>query len=375
MPTQVTRVTPIPDWFPIIFGPLLVGGVLSGCLTAFMRRWSVKLDFVDHPGGHKGHAQPVALGGGIAVCATFVGCLLAGLATAYWVSVAPPDWAPSILLTHAEGILAKGPTALAICAAALVLCMVGALDDRRSLSIGVRLSVQLLVALMLTLVFDLRVMTHWPLPLSAGISALWILMLINSINFLDNMDGLAAGVAAIAAAVFATAAALSGQLFVPACGWLLVGALLGFLPFNFHPAKIYLGDAGSTVVGLLLAVITILTTFTHPAQGDQPFAVIAPLLVMAVPIYDTASVFWLRRRAGVPIWAGDRRHFSHRLVQRGMSIPRAVLVIWLTTLVTALPTLLLPRASWQMAALIVMQTMLVVMLLALIESSRKHESA
>jgi len=358
-----------------MLAPLIAGMALSACLTVMVRRFALKEDFVDRPGGHKGHDKPVALGGGIAVCLTFVLCMLMGLAAAYWVRAAQPAFVPPMLATHADGVVAKAPTALAICGAALVLCVVGALDDRQSLSIGVRLGVQIGVALVLTLLFELRVMTHWPLPLSVGVSAFWILLLINSMNFLDNMDGLSSGVAAIAGGVFATAAALSGQLFVPACAWLLVGALLGFLPFNFHPARMYLGDAGSTVVGLLLAVITILTTFTSPALGDQPFAVVAPLMVMAVPLYDTASVFWLRRRAGVPIWSGDRRHFSHRLVQRGMSVPKAVLVIWLATLVTALPTLLLPRADWQMAMIIGLQTLLVVMLLALIESSGAHGSA
>ncbi len=358
-----------------MLAPLLAGTVLSAVLTALVRRVALKVDFVDRPGGHKGHERPVALGGGIAVCLTFVLCMLAGLAAAYWVQTTRPEFVPPVLITHVDGIIAKAPTALAICGAALVLCVVGAMDDRRPLSIGLRLGVQIAVALVLTVLFDLRALTHLPAPVSVGLSAFWILLLINSMNFLDNMDGLSSGVAAIAAGVFATAAALSGQLFVPACAWLLVGALVGFLPFNFHPARMYLGDAGSTVVGLLLAVITILTTFTSPAQGDQPFAVVAPLMVMAVPLYDTASVFWLRRRARVPIWSGDRRHFSHRLVQRGMSVPKAVLVIWLATLVTALPTLLLPRADWQMAVVIGLQTLLVVMLLALIESSGPHESA
>jgi UDP-GlcNAc:undecaprenyl-phosphate GlcNAc-1-phosphate transferase len=154
------------------------------------------------------------------------------------------------------------------------------------------------------------------------------------------------------------------------CCLLLAGALVGFLPFNFAPASIYMGDAGSMVIGLLLATFTILTTFADPRQGELPVGVLAPLVVMAVPLYDTLSVVYIRWRSGDPVWTGDRRHFSHRLVRRGMEPRRAVMVIWLATLVTALPALLLPRAEWMLAWGILVQTALVVFLLALLESTK-----
>lgn len=352
--------------------PLILALFTSAILTWICRAWARKVDFVDRPGGHKGHKSPVALGGGIAVSSTVVLGILGGMIAAYLFNSTDLTGLPATFAVHLDGILSKAPVALAICAAAVVLCIVGVIDDKRSLPVSIRLAVQIAVAATLTIAFDLRALSHLHPVVSIGVSMMWMLILINSMNFLDNMDGLSSGVAAIAAAVFGMAAATSGQLFVPACCWMLVGALLGFLPFNFHPATIYLGDAGSTVVGLLLAVFTILTTFTSPAHGDQPFAVIAPLMVMAVPLYDTASVFTLRMRAGVPIWTGDRRHFSHRLLKRGMSVRKAVVVIWLTTLVTALPTLILPKANWLTASIILSQTILVVALLALIESSGPH---
>lgn len=345
-------------------------------MTPLVRRISTRLDFVDRPGGHKGHKAPVALGGGIAVTGTVVLAMLAGIAGAYWFADAAhaPFRIPEVLLPHLPGVRAKAPLALGIAGAACVLCGVGLVDDRRPLPVWLRLGIQIVVAGVLVIGFDLRLLTLLPTWASIALTMLWILCLTNSLNFLDNMDGLAAGVAAIAAAIFAIASSMAGQLFVPSCCWLLVGALVGFLPFNFHPATIYLGDAGSTVVGMLLAVFTILTTFTSPAQGDQPIGVIAPLIVMAVPLYDTASVFLLRMRAGVPIWTGDRRHFSHRLVRRGMSVRKAVLVIWLATLVTAMPALLLPRADWHSAIVILSQAALVVLLVALLESSGGHDA-
>ncbi|MCB9856066.1 MAG: undecaprenyl/decaprenyl-phosphate alpha-N-acetylglucosaminyl 1-phosphate transferase [Phycisphaerales bacterium] len=357
---------------------ILIGSaaIASATLTAVVRRASKRLDFVDRPGGHKGHVTPVALGGGLAVTGTVVAAMLVGVGVAWGLSESLADslGVPPAFMKHLPGIRAKAPLAIAIAGAACTLCVVGLIDDKRPLPVWLRLGIQLVVAAFLVIGFDLRLLTLLPAWASIALTMLWILCLTNSMNFLDNMDGLSAGVAAIAGAIFAIAASMAGQLFVPSCCWILVGALVGFLPFNFHPATIYLGDAGSTVVGMLLAVFTILTTFASPAQGDQPIGVIAPLIVMAVPLYDTASVFLLRMRAGVPIWTGDRRHFSHRLVKRGMSVPKAVLVIWLATLVTAMPALLLPRADWLSAFVIFSQAILVVILVALLESSGNHES-
>lgn len=347
--------------------------LLCATLTWIVRRWALARNFVDQPGGHKGHAQPVALGGGIAVTVAVILPMLVGLSVAGLIAENPPSWTPAYLVPHINGIVAKAPAGIAIAVAAAIMCLLGLIDDRRPLTPGVRLTVQLLIAAVLVVGFDLRLLSHLPDILSITLSILWILTLTNSINFLDNMDGLSVGVAAIAASIFGIAATLAGQIFVPTCCWLLVGALLGFLPFNFYPARIYLGDAGSTVIGLLLAVFTILTTFVDPALGPRPFGVIAPLVVMAVPLYDTASVFFLRWRNGIPIWTGDRRHFSHRLQRRGMTVPKAVLVIWLATLVTSLPALILPKLeSWFHASVIVAQTLLMVALVALLESSGPH---
>lgn len=355
---------------PILAAP--ISFALAAPATWFMRRWAIRHDFTDKPGGHKGHAAPVALGGGVGVTAAIVLPVILGSMLAREFANAPPSWIPDAATPHLAGIAAKTPGALAICAGAVALCLMGLWDDRRPLGPGIKFLIQVAVATILVLFCNLRLLSHLGEPTSIILSILWIVTLTNSLNFLDNMDGLAAGVAAIAAAVFALTSMLGGQIFVPACCWLLVGSLLGFLPFNFHPARIYMGDAGSTVVGMLLGVFTIMTTFVAPSHGDRPLAVFSPLVVMAVPLYDTLSVFLIRWRLSVPLWRGDRRHFSHRLVKRGMSVPRAVMVIWLATAVTAMPALLLPKAGWAEAWGILIHTALVVCLVALLESTGDH---
>jgi UDP-GlcNAc:undecaprenyl-phosphate GlcNAc-1-phosphate transferase len=120
-------------------------------------------------------------------------------------------------------------------------------------------------------------------------------------------------------------------------------------------------------IGFLLAVLTILTTFHDPAQGLQPFGVLVPPVVLAVPLYDVFSVCWHRWRAGSDLFRGDRRHFSHRLVRRGMSVPVAVLTIYLATATTAMSALLLPHATWPIALVVFAQCVCVVLIIALLE--------
>lgn len=352
----------------LIFAPLF-SAALSAATTRVLRATAVRRLWVDQPGGHKGHDRPVALGGGIAVCVAWIIPILLAAIAARLLGDQPPSWLPDFVRTHLGGLSTKTPIALALVAASAAMCAMGFLDDLRPLSPRFKLILQAIIVAFLVVGFDLRLLSHLGYVPSVGLSILWLLTLVNAMNFLDNMDGLCAGVAVIASAVFAVTATATGQVFVPACTLCLTGALLGFLPYNIAPASIFLGDAGSQVVGLLLGAFTILTTFADPSVGERPVGVIAPLVVMAVPLYDTISVVLVRWRSGVAIWAGDRRHFSHRLVRGGMKPRQAVAVIWLATLVTALPALLLPTASWPMAWGIGLQTVLVVALVALLEGA------
>ncbi len=349
---------------------LAVGGplCLSAWATITMRGWARRHGFVDVPGGHKQHAVPVALGGGLAITAAVALPLLAVAAVAtLWRDGSAPAWFPDPLRTHLPGLADRVPRLLMIVAGALILHVLGLIDDLRPLGAGPKFAAQALVALGVVAGAGVRLLEFLPAPLSVGLTVLWIVLITNAFNFLDNMDGLCAGVAAIAAAIFAASALLAGQLFVPLTALILVGALLGYLPFNFSPATIYMGDAGSMVIGYLLAVLTVLTTFYDPARGLQPFGVLAPVVVLGVPLYDVGSVCWHRYRAGSSLIQGDRRHFSHRLVQRGMSPRSAVFTIYLATATTAMSALMLSRASWPVACVIFAQCVCVVLIIALLE--------
>ena len=157
------------------------------------------------------------------------------------------------------------------------------------------------------------------------------------------MNGLCTGLGIIAAWSCGWAAAIQGQYLVATLAFLICGALLGFFPFNFPHAKSFLGDAGSHLVGFLAAVLAILPNF-YSAQTPHRLAVISPLLILAVPLYDLVSVVLIRWRKGQPFYVGDTNHISHRLVRRGMSRSQAVLLILLLhALFGSVAVVVLPR--------------------------------
>ena len=247
--------------------------------------------------------------------------------------------------------------------------LLGIVDDHRPLSPWLKLAVQVGVALTLTGWFGIRSAEALRPAAAVIVTTVWIVALTNAFNFLDNTDGLSAGVASITAIVLAISALLAGQVFVPCLLLLVAGAVIGFVIYNFPPASIFMGDAGSLVVGYLLAVCTVLTTFYNPEMGRTPFGVLVPLVVFAVPLYDMGSVIIYRLRQGVSVFRGDRRHFSHRLLRRGMSPTMAILTIYLATMATALPAILLPLHRWPVAILILSQCLCVVAIIALLETN------
>jgi UDP-GlcNAc:undecaprenyl-phosphate GlcNAc-1-phosphate transferase len=145
---------------------------------------------------------------------------------------------------------------------------------------------------------------------------------------MDNMNGLCAGLGAISTWFFALIAAVQGQYLVALLALLACGALLGFLPYNFPRASAFLGDTGSHLVGYLLAIMAILPHF-YTSRNHRAWAVLMPLLILAVPLGDLVWVVVLRWRLGKPFYHADNNHLSHRLVKRGCTKQGAVLLIWL----------------------------------------------
>ena len=305
----------------------------SGFLATFLtlplwRRWCLRVGLVDEPGHRKIHAAPVPLAGGLAVL-TGLTVPLVGGAIAVKLDLLGINTAG--LLSH--GLSRRALELIAIVFGALGMVALGCWDDKHELRPAAKFGGQLLIALLVAASgVRITLFVHSAL-FSYAITVLWILTVTNALNFMDNMNGLCAGLGTIGAGCFAVIAAAAGQYLVALIALVGAGALLGFLPYNFPQASAFLGDAGSHLVGYLLAVLSILPHF-YSRKNPDVFAVFKPLLVLTVPLLDLVWVVILRWRLGRPFYIGDNNHLSHRLVRLGWSRPRAVLLIWLLAAVT-----------------------------------------
>lgn len=287
--------------------------------TPIARQAALRFGIVDRPDGKlKTHGEPVPYLGGLAV---FLAYLIAlGMVLEF----------DRLLL----GILLAGTVTL----------LVGLVDDFGVLTPLAKLAGQAVAVFVLLrsgAVIELAELPrslHWPL------AAVWLLAVCNAFNLVDILDGLAAGTGAIAALALAVAAAATGQTSLAAASSALAGSLIGFAVFNFHPAKIYLGDAGALAVGLTLAAIALAIRWSD----SNPAGFLAPLLIFVVPLADTAYVTVLRARAGRPFWHGSPDHFPLR-IRRVLDgdVRRTVLVCYVLALLGAgLGTISVFSAAW-----------------------------
>jgi len=311
--------------FPFNFFAAAFLGAFATSLLALplWRKWCLRTELVDDPGHRKIHSAPIPLAGGFAVLS---GILLPLAAGAVLLKLGIVKISSAGLITH--GLDRRAVELVVLALGAVGITILGWLDDKHELKALPKFIGQIIIATAVAAACK-RITLFVPSEVfSYAITILWLLTVINAFNFMDNMNGLCAGVGAIAAFLFALIAATNGQYLVAITGFLMCGALAGFLPWNFPNARAFLGDAGSHLVGYLLAVMAILPHF-YTKQNPHPLAVLAPLLVLAVPLLDLAQVSLFLMLNRKPFWIGDTNHLSHRLVRAGMSRTGAVLLLWL----------------------------------------------
>jgi len=346
-----------------------------------MRILAPRWGLMDQPAARKVHIIPTPLGGGIGIWLGVVLPLAGALVVAWSLPALPAltDWLPQQILPHLEGVKYRSGQLWAILAGGTILSIMGLFDDWKSLPWQPRLLAQFLVACGLVFGAGIRatVFVEWP-GVGQALTVLWILVLINSLNFLDNMDGLSAGIGLIASALFAVimlTATSEPRWLVGGFLLILAGSLLGFLVHNRPPARIFMGDTGSYFIGLLLACMTVQGTFYEYGRSGT-HVILAPLCILAVPLYDICSVIlirlWQRRSPFQP----DKSHFSHRLVELGLSKPAAVATIHLTTLMTGLGGLLLYQVdNWYAAGLIFALILCILAVIAILETAGRLKRA
>jgi UDP-GlcNAc:undecaprenyl-phosphate GlcNAc-1-phosphate transferase len=283
----------------------------------WVRRAALALDLVDAPAQRKVHRTPMPLLGGAAI---FLGAIAAVL------------------------IIYRGepePTVIGVLLATTVVALTGLIDDYRPLPAWAKLAGQF-IGFLILVGFGIRVRLPLPEVFDYAITLLWLLGITNAINFLDNMDGLSAGIAGVTTSFILLLALTNGQFLVSALAAALLGACLGFLRYNFPPARIFMGDVGSLFLGFLLAVMGIQLRFP---ENSNFVTWMVPIFLFGLPIFDMTLVVVSRLRRGLSPNTAGRDHTSHRLVRLGFSSREAVLILYLFSGILGMMALYITQAS------------------------------
>ncbi|HTS13005.1 MAG TPA: MraY family glycosyltransferase [Candidatus Limnocylindrales bacterium] len=323
----------------IAFGIALVASL---GLTIPVRRLALRYGMVDLPGPRKVHVKPIPLLGGIAI---YLGFVLAILLTRH-----------ALPQQQIVGILAG----------ATLVAFVGILDDGGLLHHQVKLFVGMPIAAVFLMASGIRAQVFSQflpgrvgLALDIAATLFWVVGITASFSILDHMDGLCAGIAAVAAFFFTLSASMSGQLMVRTLGAASVGAALGFLRWNFNPAKIFMGDGGAMLLGFLMATLGLKV---RPEGASSLVTCLVPVLILGVPIFDTTLVSISRARRGLlPFTSPGKDHTAHRLANLGLGHRGAVLVLYASAAVCGVAGLTIPYLSAQKAYLLAALAILLVL--------------
>ncbi|MEI8405112.1 MAG: MraY family glycosyltransferase, partial [Actinomycetes bacterium] len=317
-------------WYLLV---LLIAAGVTAAMTMPVRALAIKVGYVDMPSDRKMHDRVTPYGGGAAM---FIGVAIAMLAGS--------------LIPALRPVFVGSNEAMGVLIAAASIFIVGLVDDFRSMSAPAKIAGQVLAASILyfagVTMYQLKlpfagfvVLTPGVIPL---ITAIWVVALTNAINLIDGLDGLAAGLVAIGAGSLAVyglrlefLGLLPGQNIGPLVAVVACGVCLGFLPFNFHPAKIFMGDAGALLLGLLMSASTMVIGGRTPPASGVTFFFFAPLFIpffiLGVPLVDSAFAFIRRTAKGQGFHAPDKDHIHHRLLRLGHGHRRTVGILWLWT--------------------------------------------
>ena len=287
---------------------------LVGTLTPVMRKIAISKKIYDLPNAaHKTHKEPVPYLGGVAI---IIGVTVISYAAAIYKQFSTEDF---LLLTS-------------VLAPAIILGLIGLWDDLRNLRPGPRLAIQTVAGIFTAYILISQDTVGNPTgsqTLDAIITVIWIVGICNSINFFDNVDGGAAGTVAISSLGLFFLTFQNQQFFIAALSSVTAGATIGFLLWNKSPARIYMGDAGALFLGVLIATLTIRL---QPDTDALWKSLATPILLLAVPILDTTTVVISRIKRGVSPLQGGHDHLSHRLMKKGMSRRKVIIVLWTASL-------------------------------------------
>ena len=362
----------MPDWTQIYAAVFIVALGFSLLLTPLCRVIARKTSFMDVPQceNHKLHSSSTPLLGGATMFGAWFLTVCAGfLAVKFFL----PGTGEHNFSETLAGIHFVAMDFAVICLCAFASLLLGLFDDRKAMKAGTKFLGQTVIAVITALFSHTQISLFVNLPgVSFCLTVLWFLFIFNSINFFDNMDGLAAGTATIAFIFFTAAAIWNGQYFVASLGASLAGSVLGFWFFNHSPASIFMGDGGSHFLGYMLAVLSAKTTYYTPELSASPMNVLIPVFILAVPVFDTLAVIVIRIINGKPIYVGDHNHISHRFHHMGMSRKRAVLLVHILGIISGLGAMPLLWGDRKSCIILLIQGLTILLLLSLLQHFGKN---
>lgn len=311
-----------------ILGPMLIAFLLVICVTPFVKKLA-KVIAMDKPNERKVHTSLMPRMGGLAICLGF------------WLTVVLTQ----PLVKEIWGLLAGG----------FVIAFVGIVDDTRGVSPKAKLLAQAIAALIVIFTgVKVQFLTHpiegvIPLGyLSYPLTFLWIVGITNAVNLIDGLDGLAAGISAIAALTLGFVSWLEGYSQIAILAFILAASIMGFLKYNFHPAQIFMGDTGALFLGYNLATMAILGL----TKSTTVISLFLPIIILGVPILDTILAIFRRYSKGRPIFSADKEHIHHRLLDLGLSHGRTVLAMYAVSVVLGISAILMAVVSTAQGMLI-----------------------
>ncbi|MGC9065557.1 MAG: glycosyltransferase family 4 protein [Candidatus Ratteibacteria bacterium] len=348
-------------WNIIYAGVFLVSLCFSLLLVPVVRRFALAFNVIDQPSSRKIHLFPTPLSGGIAIYLSLLATVMVGLIA--------KEALPEGIFSHSAGIMHVLPKLTIFLATSAVVVVFGFLDDMYHLMPMVKLGFQIICGI-ITFLAGIRIsfFAHY-LWVQVIFTIGWIVVCMNSFNLLDHTNGLASGVACIAGGIFFFYAVSNGQLFISTLLACFIGAVLGFMPYNFPKAKIFLGECGSSFLGYFLACLGMMGTYYRYGPHQSMFPALSPVLIFSVPFFDTLSVIYLRIKNRKPVFQADKNHIYHRLVNLGMNQVQAVIYCYLLTFATGLGALLLNRLDIIGGMIVFSQAVLILICAAMLEST------
>ena len=352
----------------LLYAYLIISSLLlSLVLVPLAKKYAIRWNIHDQPGERKIHHTPKPYLGGVAIFLSFILVLLLNLLLflvlkdkAFVQSNFPFFSGQYSLLINVW------PKLAAILIGATIIVVVGLIDDINSMWISPKLKLLFqTLAAVIAVYFGVSI-SFFPYNwMDWVISILWIVLITNSFNLLDNMDGLSSGVAVVAALIFLSLSAYQGQFFIALILSIYIGSILGFLRYNFYPSSIFMGDAGSLFIGYILATLTISASYVTP-ESTSLLPALMPVIILSIPLFDTLSVIIIRIKEKRPIYVGDKRHLSHRLVDMGFSPRSAVNTIYLLTFSISLAAFLLPYLSIKLSILVFVQVIIILIIISIL---------